>query len=142
MNCYHFNVSGNTSLKYLNSPELTVIISLHNKSSTYLVKMSTVMAVSFHVFLILLLSNATVNGSLIRLLCQYPNSELCKMYQRSNLNQHFTVTNHNSNNEFIRTIDEKIENLRDQLEGKVALQSEILKIYFTYNFSIQTHIPN
>lgn len=82
-------------------------------------------------FLIFLLSNVTVNGSLVRLLCQYPNSELCKMHQRLfNANRYNVLSDANSgyaNVEeepvFVSLFDEDTQNLRNQLEGKDELQT-------------------
>lgn len=79
-----------------------------------------------HGLLILVLWNITANGSLIRLYCQNPNSELCKVhYRRNSFNRYSTVADHNSvpalaNEEplYIRALDEDIQKLRDQLEGK------------------------
>lgn len=86
----------------------------------------SIVTVSFLGFLIFLLSNVTVNGSLIRLLCQYPNSELCKIHQRLyNLNRYNVLSDANSryaNVEeeplFVSSFDEDTQNLRNQLEGK------------------------
>lgn len=111
----------------------------------------SIVAVSFHGFLIILLSNVVVNGSLIRLFCQHPNSELCKMHHRRNsLNRYFTVTDHNSevaqvNDEplLIKTIDEDINKLRDQLEGKDELDQlqSIEKIIFYPVLAYRLTVP-
>lgn len=95
--------------------------------------MSSFVAVSFHGLLILLLTNVTVNGSLIRLFCQNPSSEICKMHQRrNNFNEHLYLSNQKPNQEpvFLRTLDEKIESLRDQLEGKIEFLTELLMKLF------------
>lgn len=86
----------------------------------------SIVAASLLGFLIFFLSNVTVNGSLIRLFCQYPNSELCKMHHRlTDLNRYNVVSDLNSRYPiveeepfFVNSFDEDTQNLRNQFQGK------------------------
>lgn len=90
----------------------------------------SIVAASFLGFLILLLTN--VNGSLIRLFCQYPNSELCKMHHRLYNANRYNSRYINVEEEplFVSSFDDETDNLNNQFEGNERITNRGNFIYF------------
>lgn len=92
----------------------------------------SVAAASFVCLLIIFLLNDTVNGSFIRFVCQYPNSDMCLVHhqQLNNFNR-FNMEDYPSN---YVSFDEDPSNLDNRLEGKEYFDNNLNNCTIDFNF--------